>query len=123
MFDEKKSKLQEKKAWATSAVSKSQQALFVCMAHNLMLLLERQLDETENLREEKVQAKRQKRLEELKLHILANGRKPNPLVIEWNRATQRSLQFIRWLRNVLFFPSSWKAEILALRPLMAKYLS
>ena len=40
VFDEKKNKLQEKKAWATSAVARSQQALFVCIAHNLMILLE-----------------------------------------------------------------------------------
>jgi len=123
VFDEKKNKLQEKKAWATSAVARFQQALFICIAHNLMILLERELDETEDLRDEKNQAKRQKRLENLKRVILANGRKPNPLVIDCIRATQRSLQFIRWLREVLFFPTSWTAEIAALRPLMTRYLS
>ena len=122
VFDEKKNKLSEKKAWATSDVARSQQAHFVCMAHNLMLLLERQLEADENLRDEKNEAKRQKRVEELKRKILENGRKPNPLVINCIRSTQRSLQFIRWLRDALAFPTSWRAEITALRPLMIRYL-
>ena len=122
VFDEKKNKLSEKKAWATSDVARSQQAHFVCTAHNLMLLFERQLETDENLRDAKNEAKRQKRLEELKRKILANGREPNPLVMNCTRTTQRSLQFIRWLRDVLAIPTSWRAEITALRPLMARYL-
>jgi len=122
-FDEKKNKLQEKKAWATSDVARSQQAFFVCMAHNLMVLFERRLEREENLRDEKILAKRQKRLEQMKRTIRASGRVPNPLVVNCTRVSQRSLQFIRWLRNALAFPTSWDAEIAQLRPLMAKYLS
>ncbi len=122
-FDEKKNKLQEKKAWATSDVARSQQALFVCMAHNLMILFERRLEQEENLRDEKSLAKRRKRLEKIQQKILAAGRTPNPLVINCTRVSQRSLQFIRWLRDVLAFPTSWDAEIDQLRPLMAKYIS
>ena len=39
-FDELKSKLVEKKAWGNSPTAKSTQALFLCLTHNLMVLLE-----------------------------------------------------------------------------------
>ena len=122
VFDEKKNKLGEKKAWATSAVARSQQAHFVCMAHNLMLLLERHIERNEGLRDEKSLSKRRTRVEEMKKKILAAGRKPNPLVLNCTRTTQRSLQFIRWIRNAILFPSAWRAEITVLHPLMTRYL-
>jgi len=122
-FDEKKNKLQEKKAWAISDVARSQQALFVCMTHNLMVLLERQIERDEGIRDEKCLAKRRERIEQMKEKILQAGREPNPLVLSCTRITQRSLQFIRWLRIALAAPTSWQAEIDQLRPLMAKYLS
>ncbi len=101
----------------------SRMGFFVCMAHNLMVLFERRLEREENLRDEKSLAKRQKRLEQMKRTIRASGREPNPLVVNCTRVSQRSLQFIRWLRNALAFPTSWDAEIAQLRLLMAKYLS
>ena len=122
-FDEKKNKLQEKKAWATTSVARAQQALFVCMAHNLMVLLERDLEHNESIRDEKSYAKRRKRLEAAKREILAAGRVPNPLVVNCTRVSQRSLQFIRWLRTALVSSASWDTEISQLRPLMAKYMS
>jgi hypothetical protein len=123
VFDEKKNKLGENKAWATTDEAKSIQAHFVCMAHNLMVLLERSLDRDEGLRDEKSLAKQRKRLAELEEKIRAEGRLPNPLVLKCQRATQRSLQFIRWLRHALEFGTSWEASIQQLRPLMAKYLT
>ena len=122
-FDEKKNKLQEKKAWGTTDVAKSNQALFVCMAHNLLVLLERQLDREEDLRDEKILAKRRKRLKRLEQQIRASGRNPNPMVMKCHRITQRSLQFIRWLRDALVFRTSWDAGIELLRPLMNDYIA
>lgn len=122
-FDEKKNKLQEKKAWATSDTAKSQQALFVCMAHNLLVLLERKLEREEDLRDEKLYEKRRKRLRRLEREIQDCGRKANPMVLNCNRVTQRSLQFIRWLRDALAFPTPWREGVELLRPLMAKYIS
>lgn len=40
VFDELKSKLVEKQAWGSSPTAKSTQAPFLCLAHNLMVLLE-----------------------------------------------------------------------------------
>jgi len=42
-FDEFKNKLNEKKAWATGANAKTMQAQFLCITHNLLLLLDHQL--------------------------------------------------------------------------------
>jgi len=122
-FDEKKNKLYEKKAWGITDEAKSNQAHFVCMAHNLLVLLERQLDRDEDLRDEKILDKRRKRLQRLEQQIRASGRNPNPMVMECHRITQRSLQFIRWLRDALVFRTSWDAGIELLRPLMADYIS
>lgn len=93
------------------------------MAHNLLVLLERKLEREENIRDEKLHDKRLKRLKRLEQEIRACGRKPNPMVLKCNRITQRSLQFIRWLRNALASLTSWNDGIAQLRPLMAKYPS
>ena len=39
-FDQLKNKLCEKRAWATTFTAKNMQAQFICMAHNLMQLLD-----------------------------------------------------------------------------------
>lgn len=122
-FDEKKNKLGVVKTWAASPESKCQQAHFVCLAHNLMLMLERQIDESEGVRDEKVEAKRAARLVLANRAAEAAGRRPNPLVTGCVRATERSLQFIRWLRYCLGNPRHWSLEIEVLRPYMKAYIS
>lgn len=123
VFDEKKNKLLETKAWGTTYTARCQQAHFFCLSHNLMLLLERDLALTEGVEDEKVRNKRHKRLEELRVQINQSGRQPNPMVMNCVRITQRSLQFIRWLRSSLRTTTSWRDGVEALRPLMAAYLT
>jgi len=91
VFDEKKNKLHEQKAWATSAVARCQQGHFVCLAHNLMVLLERQLDTKQGVTDVKTQDKRAKRLEHLTRALRERGETQNPLVQQCTRITQRSL--------------------------------
>ncbi len=43
IFDQVKNKLLEQKAWAKSATAKIQQAHFIALAHNLMVLLNHQI--------------------------------------------------------------------------------
>ena len=43
VFDELKSKLAEKKSWASNRAAKSAHAQFLCVAHNLMVLIEEQI--------------------------------------------------------------------------------
>lgn len=121
-FDEKKNKLGVVKAWATSAEAKCQQAHFVCLAHNLMLMLERLIGESEGVRDEKIEVKRAARQALAERVAAAAGRRPNPLVAGCARATERSLQFIRWLRYCLGKPRLWSLEIEALRPYMKAYI-
>jgi len=123
VFDQKKNKLQEKKAWAASEVARCQQALFLGLAHNLMVLFERELQRQEGLRDFKCEEKRRRRLEELKKALRARGQPLNPLVEHCTRITQRSLQFVRWLRACLFTPTPYSVGLAHLRPLMERYLS
>ena len=60
-YDEVKNKLEEKKAWASSATAKAMQAWFICLAHNLMVIQEHKLRTEEgvtNTSEIKRKAKR-----------------------------------------------------------------
>ena len=63
IFDQVKNKFSEKKAWATSDTAKNMQAQFVCIAHNLMLILEQCLKK-EGVKNEIEDSRRQKRLDE-----------------------------------------------------------
>lgn len=123
VFDEKKNKLHQKKAWAGSRVAHSQQAHFVCLAHNLMILLERHIEEHEGIADNKVQNKRQHRADLLHALLRMQGQSPNPMVQQCRRMTQRSLQFIRWLRHCLEHSTSYCDGLTALRPLMQAYIS
>lgn len=122
-FDEKKNKLGEKQAWASDETARAQQAQFVCIAYNLMNLLETQLDLQEGIRDEKVQRRKAARAKQSRKKIAENKAEPNALVAQHRRATQRSLQFIRWLRCCLETPTSWRRELELLRPYMHNYIS
>ena len=122
VFDEKKNKLFETKNWGITEQARLQQACFVCLAHNLMLILERQLGE-EGIRDEKVIKRREKREKALTLEIRGRGEVPNEMAIKGNGITQRSLQFIRWLRLCLRKTTSWEEGVVKLRPLMEAYMS
>lgn len=122
IFDEKKNKLGEKKSWAKGALAHSQQAHFVCLAHNLMVLFERALEKDEGIRDTKVERKREKRAELTATLARERGEILNPLAQQCRRRTQRSLQFIRWLRHCLWHPTSWREEVAVLKPFMEEYL-
>ena len=59
VFDEVKNKLHEKKAWATTYTAKCQQARFIAITHNLLLIFEHNLERDEGITDEKVKHKRQ----------------------------------------------------------------
>ena len=102
--------------------AKKQQALFISLAHNLMRGLEMQLMLKEDIRDQKAMTKRRIRMEKEIKQAEDSGRRPNPLVTAWTRATQRCFQFIRWLRYCLEDSTPWAEALDLLRPLMAKYL-
>ncbi len=123
MFDEFKNSLDEKKAWTGQESGKIQQAQFMSMTHNLMLLAEHELKYEHNIVDEKVQKKRREALSAMQEKAQQAGRGFNTLVAGCQRATKRSFQFIRWLRHCLA-PSTFLDEALGvLPPLMDKYLA
>jgi hypothetical protein len=122
VFDEVKNKLHEKKAWATSYTAKCIQAKFIAITHNLLLIFEHYLEEEEGITDEKVKYKRQEKLKDDIAKATQAKRKMSSLLLAPKRATQRSVQFIRWLRDELHQPTSWRMAISELRPLMLEYL-
>ncbi len=123
VFDQIKNKTFEQKAWAGNETAKSQQAMFIALAHNVMRMLEMKLAHEENITDQKAAPKRRMRMAEDVAKASAAGRTANPLVTAWNRVTQRCCQFIRWLRCCLENSTPWREAVPVLRPLMAEYLS
>ena len=119
VFDEVKNRLNQKKAWATSANAKSMQGHFIALAHNLMLLLSERLKKEEGI-EDLEEQKRRKQRRAKEEQSGATRRFANELASWLLRATQRGVKFIRWLRAQLRNPSSWKAACTALSTLYAR---
>ena len=115
-----KNKLFEKKAWATSDTAKSMQAQFICLAHNLMLIFEDWLKKegVDNEIENKRKIKRLKK--SLTLAQLKKEALPIFLITP-KRPTQRSVKFIRWLRNNLFMNTSWRDAVGSLERIYAVF--
>lgn len=122
VFDENKNKLGEDKAWARSATAKKQQAHFICMAHNLILMLCAQLEKQEGITNEKSRQRRAQRKTRSQQKVSLNKRTMNALVLQLDRSTQNCLQFIRWLRASLIKNYSYSQAVQRLRPLMLRYL-
>lgn len=123
LYDVFKNKLGETKAWGKTDEAKSQQAHFIAMAHNLMMILEEDLRREEGIEDQVALRRRAKRSQADKETAEAAGRMANPMVVAWRRPTQVSFQFIRWLRCCLSQKPSWCAAVDLLRPLSLNYLS
>lgn len=115
VFDEFKSKLGERKAWASSAAGKSHQAQFLCLAHNLMVLLEAGLEREHGIgNTAEIKRRAQRRAAENAL--LKKKKCVVPMLAQRvQRLTQRSLKFIRWLRYHLFAPTCYEQALALLR--------
>ena len=119
VFDETKTKLQEKKSWATTTTAKEMQAHFVAIVHNLLLLLQdgHQQQGVENTAE--IQ-RRQKRQDQQESDLEKTGQ-TLPLVYRiLQRFTQATFKLIRWLRVHWHQPTSLHQALLQLRTLYAK---
>ena len=122
VFDEKKNKCNEKKAWGKSDIAKCQQALFICIAHNLNLLFEHLLKTEEGI-EDKIADRRREERKKTEITIAEKaGRAMAPMLKKLYKRVQRSFQFIRWLRLEFLRRASWSEAVSRLRPCMEKYL-
>jgi len=120
IFDQVKNKLAEKKAWATSDTAKNMQAQFVCIAHNLMLILEQCLKK-EGVENEIENSRRQKRLDKALASSKTRKDKLPVFLTTPKRPTQLSVKFIRWLRNNLYANTSWMVAMGALKRIYAVF--
>ena len=119
VFDETKTKLQEKKSWATTTTAKEMQAHFVAIVHNLLLLLQdlHQQQGVENIAESQ---RKQTRLAHQE-KALGKTRQTLPLVYKTlQRFTQAPFKLIRWLRAHWHQPTSLRQALLHLTRLYAQ---
>jgi hypothetical protein len=99
VFDQIKNKLGERKAWGTSLETKEAQAQCVAITHNLLVLYESRLEEEHGVKNHAEDTRRSKRAAEAYEKCDAAGQPLSTLVSQARRATQRSVKFIRWVRQ------------------------
>ena len=119
VFDEVKNKLNEKKAWATSLVAKTAQAQFVAITHNLLLKYEHDLEIKHGVVNHAENQRREKRVREAVEKCEDSGHLISGLVTRAQRATQRSVKFVRWIRQSIQDEAAEAVALLRLRGLYA----
>ena len=119
VFDETKTKLAEKKSWATTTTAKEMQAHFVAIVHNLLLLVQdwQQQHGVENTAEIQRREKRQAAQE---TELKKTGQTLPLIYTVLQRFTQATFKLIRWLRVHWHQPTSLHQALLQLRSLYAK---
>ena len=114
-YDELKNKLDEKKAWTGTPTAKAMQAVFICLAHNLMVHQEHELEREEGVKNTSEIARKAKRLEKEIERLAEKGETVPVLLVCFQRLTQRSVKYVRWLRAYLFHEAPWQEAVAALR--------
>jgi len=119
VFDETKTKLQEKKSWATSVTAKEMQAHFVALVHNLLLLVQDQHEQQGVVNTAEIERK-EKRLEQQEKALREKGRSLPLIYKTLQRFTQATFKLIRWRRVHWHLPTSLPQALLQLQHLYAK---
>ena len=120
-YDTFKNKLDEKKAWAGSDVAKTMQAQFLCLAHNLMVLMEDRINTTLEVNNHKETERCRKRHRQDRQACLKNGAPRSELYYNSVKRSQLTLKFIRWLRHHLRKGSLFFEAIRSLRLVYAMF--
>jgi hypothetical protein len=110
-----KHKFNEKKAWGVSETAKSAQANFLCLTHNLALIINRKVDEdvtqpelSPNYTSKK---RKKKRLKALVDKSEKSMTMVTSLVLNAKRLAEIPVRFIVWLRETLQVHCSWGGAI------------
>lgn len=119
VFDQIKNKLQEKKAWASSLVAKEAQAQFIAMTHNLLIGYERKLETEHAVTNQAEDRRRAQRTQAAQQKCAQIGQPLSELVIRAQRATQRSVKFVRWVRQSIRDRLAETVAVLRLKALYA----
>ena len=120
-YDTFKNKMNECKAWARSANAKTMQAQFLCLAHNLMLLMESQLKSKQQIINHKEIRRAEQRGHQAEESAKRQSRQISPLYLNPFRRSQLSLKFIRWLRHHLDMNSTMRHAAESLRMVYATF--
>jgi hypothetical protein len=108
VFDEFKNKLSETKAWASSATAKTVQARLLCLTHNLLTMLEQRIEKSSGIRNQAEFKRREQRRAAAQARS-ASPASPADAIVQ--RFTQRTVKFIRWLKNHLDLERDWDTAI------------
>lgn len=119
VFDETKTKLAEKKSWATSDTAKEMQAHFVAIVHNLLLMMA-DWHEALGVANTAEKERRDKRQEQQKAELKKTGGTLPMIYTLLQRFTQATFKLIRWLRVHWCRPTPLAQALLHLRCLYAK---
>jgi hypothetical protein len=120
VFDEFKNKLCETKAWASSATAKTQQARLLCLTHNLMTLMEEQIRQRSGvINQAEFNRKAKTRAANDAARPSSSGKDSRPIQHAIERLTQRTVKFIRWLKNHLDLERDWDRSIARLNQIYA----
>ena len=106
VFHQLKSKMEERKSWASSQSAKRHHAIFECLPHNLCLLMEREMNRRglHDVVEKKKSQGRTKTRRNRQGEPM--GKATNFIGKVITRATQRTVRFIRWLQAALYHHGS-----------------
>ncbi len=118
IFHQFKSKMSERKSWSSSLAAKQSHAIFECLAHNLLLLFEQYLCQSEGLCDELEEWKQQGRSKAVVAGLLAAGivRVAGSFInTALARATQRTQHFIRWVRVWIYKQAPWRDSMARLK--------
>lgn len=91
------------------------QGQFLCLVHNLMVLLEEDLLTAEGIDNDKERARKETR----KTEALEKG--ANYVATLLQRFTVRSVKYIRWLRNFIYQKVPWRRAMARLRVIYATF--
>ena len=114
VFDEVKNKMLERKSWASSETAKEMHANFICLTHNLMVLLEDEIEKDEAISDEPERKRKSEREEEAK----ESGASYVAILLQ--RFTVRSAKFVRWLRNFIYRETCWGQALARLAKIYAE---
>jgi hypothetical protein len=117
IFHQLKSKMHERKSWASSLEAKEAHAVFECIAHNLLVLFEQRIVDEEVLCDEVEQNRKIGRTRENPDDIAPVNDERNFINSAVTRATQRTQRFIRWIRVRIYQQAPWSESIVRLREL------
>ena len=115
VFDEVKNKLMERKSWASGDTAKTVHANFICLTHNLMVLLEEDIRRTEGISNTAERERKSARATEAKKSGAGH------IATALGRFTVRSVKFVRWLRNFLYLEAPWGHALARLAKIYATW--